>query len=227
MITNKLSMRMQEIAKLVDGEKIADIGCDHGKIVNYLLLNDKISYAICSDISLPSVNKAKELLIQNGINNSKFDIRHGDGLKTIKDVDRIDTVIISGMGGLEVSKILKEATVLPNTFILQPQKHEIDAKKTVVSLGYEIIYDKIIFEDKFYNIVKAVKSDKPKILSDFELLFGKQNFVDNPDFIQYINYLYEKYTKILSLNKNTNRQDIVNMLELIIQAKQKLENNNE
>ena len=223
MITNKLTKRMKEIVNLVTGNRVADIGCDHGKIVNYLLVSGKIDYAICSDISLPSVTKAKDLLILNNVDNSKFSIRCGDGLNTVLESDNIDTAIITGMGGTEIIKILSNSKILPFCLILSPQKKEIEVKKKILNLGYEIIYDKIIFDDKFYTIIKAVKSGINQTLSDLDLHFGKDSFKNNEDFSRYLSYMEKKYMPLVARTSGTNRQNILNMLQLINLAKQKLE----
>ena len=58
---SKLSKRLQVIADLVNKNNVCDVGCDHGKLVEYLLSNKIVDYAIVSDISQPSLNKAIEL----------------------------------------------------------------------------------------------------------------------------------------------------------------------
>ena len=98
-----LTKRMLQISNLVSYRRMADIGCDHGKITAKLFLDNKIDFAVVSDISYESAEKARILL--NGLNINSFDMRVGDGLKTINKEDNIESVIISGMGGEEIIKI--------------------------------------------------------------------------------------------------------------------------
>ena len=99
-----LTKRMKKFADLISKKRIADIGCDHGKITAKLFLENKIDFAIVSDISRPSAEKAKKLLENLGV--KAFEMRVGDGLETITKEDKIEAILISGMGGEEIIKIL-------------------------------------------------------------------------------------------------------------------------
>ena len=59
----KLTDRLLKIASLVgENKKIADIGTDHGYIPVYLLNNNKINYAILTDVNKgPLENARKEV----------------------------------------------------------------------------------------------------------------------------------------------------------------------
>ena len=46
---NKLGKRLEVIASLVDRKRIADVGCDHGKLAYYLLDNGISDYAVVSE----------------------------------------------------------------------------------------------------------------------------------------------------------------------------------
>ena len=63
-----LSPRLIKVRDFVDCKRVADIGCDHGKLVEDLFINNMIDYAFVSDISKPSVTKAVELLTKNNRN---------------------------------------------------------------------------------------------------------------------------------------------------------------
>ncbi len=173
----KLSKRLQLVADQVVGRRVADIGCDHGKIITYLFENNKIDYAICSDISAPSVKKAEDLLNKRKIDHRLWDVRCGDGLQTVTSADRIDDVIMSGLGGREISKIISQSTV-DVRYILQPQHNEIDLKKYLVCNGYDILFDKIVYDmGKYYNVFVAKRGKSDKVYSDYDLYFGRDNFL--------------------------------------------------
>ena len=63
----RLDQRLTAIANLVDYGKVADVGCDHGKLGYYLVSTDRASEVIATDISKPSLDKAKELAFENGV----------------------------------------------------------------------------------------------------------------------------------------------------------------
>ncbi len=223
---NKLSKRLQCIADLVDGRRIIDVGCDHGKVVNYLLCNSIVDYAICSDISAFSCDKARILLEQNQVPTSQYSIRVGDGLECLTREDNIDLAIITGMGGVEICNIISHTNILPDTLILGPQKNIDQVKKKILDMCYHIVFDKIIYDDgKFYTIFVAKKSDCKQDLSEFDILFGKDNFVTKTqDFARYLSYSKHKYANLVA---KCNRQEYKSMLEYLTIAEKKLGECNE
>ena len=102
-----LSNRLKNVVSQVNtGNLIADIGTDHGYVPIYLIKNSIAKKAIAADISKGSCDKAKTNISLYGLND-KIDVRCGNGLEIIKDSEIIDTIIISGMGGLLTIDVLK------------------------------------------------------------------------------------------------------------------------
>ena len=112
---------MQTIADMVlKGEPAADIGTDHGYIPAYL-----VSEGICPEVILTDINEAplKRAETYFGESGLKGDFRLGPGLEVIKDSE-VSTVIIAGMGGETIIKILEEDPDRSHSFkrlILQPR----------------------------------------------------------------------------------------------------------
>lgn len=217
---NKLNKRLQKIADLVDKRVVADVGCDHGKIVLYLFENDKIDKAVISDISKPSLQKAVDLLNQNGYTN--YIDYFCDGLTKYKESDNVEQIIIAGMGGLEMIQILKNSPISIENVILQPQRNEYEVKQYLIDNNFNILYDIIIEDkDKFYNIIKANKVKNKNEITEFEILFGKQNFEESSnDFKNYLNYLENKYELLLvRLTDQEKKKNIIKVLKNINKAK--------
>ncbi len=214
---------MQLVADQVSARRVADVGCDHGKVVAYLFQNNLIDYAICTDISAPSVAKAEHLLTECGVAPRNFDIRCGDGLHTVTSADSISQVIMSGLGGNEMRKIIKESTI-DSEYILQPQNNEFDLKMYLVNNGYHIFFDKIVHDmGKFYNVFVAKKAERNQTYTDYDLYFGRDNFVlGDTDFVGYLDYLYNKNTILLDIVPPDTRQKIDYMLQLIDRAKKEI-----
>ena len=102
----KLSDRLQTIADMVKkGSRIIDVGCDHAFLDIYLVKNNIVKKAIASDITKGAINQAIKNVKDYNLED-KIDIRLGDGLSTLKQKDKVDTVIISGMGDKTIINIL-------------------------------------------------------------------------------------------------------------------------
>ena len=199
---NKLGKRLEVIASLVDCKRIADVGCDHGKLAYYLLDNGISDYAVVSDISIPSLNKAVDILSKTKYN---FDYICCDGLSGYTGY-KVDQAIIAGMGGDEIIKIISNSPINISSYVLSPQHNNIDVKRFMLSNGYSIDYDIIVKEkNKFYNIFKCNKVDIPVELSDYELIIGKDN-INNPisDVVEFVNKEIEKVSAIIDSNQVVN-----------------------
>lgn len=217
---SKLSVRLKKIFDLVSQRNIADVGCDHGKLSYELFEKGKIDFAYISDISESSLNKAIQLL------GSKYPYTAicCDGLVGYPIDAMIEECIISGMGGEEIKKIISNSELDIYSYILSPQHNEIELKQYMLSIGYDIVYDKIVLDrDKFYHIFKCQKSDSVEPKSEFELYFGKNNFIEQDlDFDKYLDVMSDKCKKILEKNtRNSEKWEKFNDLIEIAKKERK------
>ena len=101
----KLSKRLNAIAGMVTNTKyLADIGCDHALLDIYLIKQKIIEKSIACDITEGALNQAKKNIMINNI--TKIETRLGDGLEKITAKDRIDTIVLSGLGTVKIREIL-------------------------------------------------------------------------------------------------------------------------
>ncbi|OIK80571.1 tRNA (adenine(22)-N(1))-methyltransferase [Oenococcus oeni] len=174
----KLSDRLMEIYRLINqAARVADIGTDHAAIPIALLETNKSSFLVATDIGLGPLEKAKEQIELADLDQAKqIVLRLGDGLSVIKASDKIDTVVIAGMGGELIAKIIsKIPDYLENAkFILQPNNEEIDVRKAIEKNGQYIETEKIIYENRhFYEIIVAKRSQQGIVkMTNQELRFG-------------------------------------------------------
>lgn len=190
----KLSKRLRAIVNFCDKNKIiADIGTDHGFVPNFLYEEDINRKIIATDISLNSLNKAIEFTELRG---NKGEIEHivCNGLEKIPPVDQI---IIAGMGGILISKILDrdfEKARQAEKLILQPMQQVDYLRKFLYDKGFKILDEKIVFEDnKFFHIIvanyKAIKEEYRDIDLKVSKLLRNRKDKDLIEFLKYlINY---------------------------------------
>lgn len=190
----KLSKRLRAIVNFCDKNKIiADIGTDHGFVPNFLYEEDYNRKIIATDISLNSLNKAIEFTELRG-NKGKIEHIVCNGLEKIPPVDQI---IIAGMGGILISKILDrdfEKARQAEKLILQPMQQVDYLRKFLYDKGFKILDEKIVFEDnKFFHIIvanyKAIKEEYRDIDLKVSKLLRNRKDKDLIEFLKYlINY---------------------------------------
>ena len=150
----KLNQRLLKIAELVPiNASIIDVGCDHALLSIYISQNKKPKKVIASDIKEGPLIHAKEN-IRKYQQEDKIKVKLGSGISTIEN--DIDTIIISGMGGLNMIGILKyskDTYKNVNRIILSPNSDTYSVRKEITKLGFmmlvkenNIIYSIIVFE---------------------------------------------------------------------------------
>ncbi|MDO4307306.1 MAG: class I SAM-dependent methyltransferase [Eubacteriales bacterium] len=188
----QLSLRLSAIAEMVtEGSRLVDVGCDHGYLPVYLVLNHKIPGAIAMDVRKGPLSRAKEHLEEYGLG-KYIETRLSDGLHALKPGEG-DTLVIAGMGGPLMEKILTEGEAVLDGFqelILQPQSDIPHFRHFLSEKGWTITEEKIILEDgKFYPMMKAVRNPGKEVpvYSKMEEWFGKLLLKErNPVLKQYL-----------------------------------------
>ena len=101
-----LSIRLESLARHINfNDHIIDIGCDHALLDVYLVKNNVVKKMIVSDIHENALNTGKDNIQKNNLSD-RIEARLGNGLSVLTDDDKIDTILISGMGTSTILKIL-------------------------------------------------------------------------------------------------------------------------
>lgn len=153
-----VSSRLQACCDFVhSGDRVADIGCDHGYLGIYLLKNGIAQSVIASDI--------REGPLQSAVHNSeKFGVRDkmtfylSDGARNIpRD---FDTLVCAGMGGDTMVSILDAASWLKSAqyrLVLQCQSKNAILRRYLSDNGWKILQEKIIPDGKFlYTVMEVI-----------------------------------------------------------------------
>ncbi len=158
-----LSNRLEAIAKHVERDEIvADIGTDHGYIPIWLMENGLCRSVILSDINQGPLNKAAENIARY-LAGAVCDLRLGSGMETLRQGEA-DTVIIAGMGGILIERILAsepDKVRMLRKLILQPGNNSSRLRRRLKILsGFTIADEEVVKEaDRFCEII-TVKKDR-------------------------------------------------------------------
>ncbi len=174
-----LDSRIAAAASLVrDGAVVADIGTDHGYLPITLLMEGKISSAAAADLrpgplSCAVVN-AKKYGVEDSIN-----FFCTDGMKGIPLTElHVTDIVICGMGGELISRILSENAYIRNSniqLILQPMSAVEELRKYLADNGFAVCEERIACsKDKLYQCIAARYDGAPHFYTPAELLLGKQ-----------------------------------------------------
>jgi tRNA (adenine22-N1)-methyltransferase len=152
----KLSERLKTVASYVrQGDAAADVGTDHGYIPLWLIQSGICDRVIASDINEGPLESARQSAAAYNV--CGIDFRLCDGLKGIKQ-EEADTVIIAGMGGDTIEKIIIEAgwDWTGKRLILQPMSKQAELIYRLYGNGFVITGESFAYEkNDIYRVIQA------------------------------------------------------------------------
>ena len=146
------------LARMVTpGNRVADVGCDHGFLSIYLVQNGISPRALAMDVRTGPLEAAKGHVAACGLG-SYIEVRLSDGLSAC-GAGEADAVVCAGMGGRLMERILTEGMDRARQMrelILQPQSEIPQFRAFLREAGFGIVQEDAIREDgKYYFAMKA------------------------------------------------------------------------
>ncbi len=196
----KISKRLEAAASFAQsGVRIADIGTDHAYLPIYLYSLGIISGGVASDINEGPTQRARINVRAWGAENA-ISVLCTDGLSGIEKYCP-DNIFILGMGGELIVKILDGAPWVKNgkRLVLQPMTHPEILRAYLYKNGFDIIDERIVEDDKLYQIICAEYSGNAYTPTEGELYFGKLNLERGGELLQklllHVRAVYEQRIK--------------------------------
>ena len=139
------------------GDRIADVGCDHGYLSIHLLTNGTASFAIASDLREGPLQSARDNAAKFGVHD-KIEFCLSDGVQNIpRD---FDTLVCAGMGAHTMISILEAAPWLRDAryrMILQCQIKTPMLRQYLTGQGWQIQQESVLRDGKFlYTVMEVV-----------------------------------------------------------------------
>ncbi len=155
----KLTPRLQAVAAQVpEGTVVADVGTDHGYIPAYLMVNRIARRVIATDANNFPLQSARETINLFNLAD-RITLRLGDGLAALNPEDEVDVLIIAGMGGSLIVRILEQGLYrLPSVrrLVLQPMNQAGDVRRWLAVNRWGLLSEDLVQEgDRTYELIVA------------------------------------------------------------------------
>ena len=197
-----LSIRLQAILNFIDqNDKVADIGTDHGYLLE-ACINKGITFGQGVENKKGPYDRAL-LTLNTHIKNNKIKLSLSDGLDDLDD--NIDTIVIAGMGGELIFKIIDaniEKAKKVKKLILEPNIKIFELREYLSDNSFEIINEDIVEDNnKFYEIIVVKYNPKCFALNEQEKMFGPILIKNKPlSFIHKWQYRIKQINDIFTKN---------------------------
>jgi len=203
-----LSNRLKRLACNVQSKGVvADIGCDHGFTSIYLVRQGLADRAVAMDINREPLKRAKEHIFQCGVQD-KVSLRLSDGAQGLS-VGEADTLLISGMGGALICRILRESEEVVKSaseLVLSPQSEAWLVRQSIHELGFRIAAEEMVMEQgKYYVIIRAVPGQESYV-HEIDYIYGRR-LVDGRDKV-FVEYLQKERNRVSKALENMEGKEL-------------------
>ena len=168
-----LSPRLQACSRYVHpGDRVADVGCDHGYLGIHLLIEGTASRVIASDVNEGPLQSAVRNAEKYGVR-SRMSFHLSDGVQNIpRD---FDCMVCAGMGADTMISILEAAPWLHSKqyrLILQCQSKTHMLRQYLSEQGWHIARETVLRDGRFLYTVMEVLWEPGHLLTPAQCYFS-------------------------------------------------------
>jgi tRNA (adenine22-N1)-methyltransferase len=165
-----LSPRLAAVAHAIArGSRVADVGAGHGKLPLWLLASERAAFCLATEKSEPLLARVARPA-SDARWADRLGYRAGDGLAVLDPEDRIDTVVLAGLGGRSIVRILEAPESLGlrlKRLVLQPRSELMQVRAWLSDHGWRLVSEQISIERGRFHVTVAVeRGDDADLYSD-------------------------------------------------------------
>lgn len=181
------------------GARLADVGCDHGKLCAALAARGTCGKIYACDIREKPLARARELLapyIASGL----AECRLGDGLTVLAPGEATD-VVIAGVSGVTACEILaagRDKWTRGVRFIFVPPTKHFVLRRFLAENGFALLDETpVLAAGRTYTVLCAEYTGESRTLTPFESAVGKavKNTEASRAYLERVALLTEKYAR--------------------------------
>jgi len=165
-----LSPRLAAIAETIEpGSRVADVGSDHGKLSLWLVASGRAAYCLATE-------RTAELLARVARPPAdapwarRLGYRAGDGLAAVLPEDRVDTIVLAGLGGRAIVRLLDApaaGNLAPRRLVLQPRSEPALTRLWLSENGWRPVAERLtVARGRFHQTLAAERGDDADLYRD-------------------------------------------------------------
>ncbi len=161
--------RLAVVASMIPaGSRVADVGAGHGLLPRRLLDRGWATHCIATEKTPERLRHVWRYPAGHRLAPA-LELRAGDGLQVLRATDRVDVLVIAGLGGRSIAAMLAEAP-FDGRMVLQPQDNAAFLRRCLLAGGWAIVDERPAFERGRYYEILAAEPGQPTGLPDHPVL---------------------------------------------------------
>ena len=152
------------IERMPDSGCLADIGCDHAYVAIEAVRRGRAARALACDVRKGPLQQAAEHILCAGLA-GKIETRLSDGLEKVAPGEA-DTVVVAGMGGPLMERILQGRLADFAHFVLSPQSEIPHFRRFLLAEGMQIDEETMLIDEGKYYVILNVSQRADAAFSD-------------------------------------------------------------
>lgn len=171
--TDRLPARLAALAVAVaPGSRVADIGTDHGLLPLWLARRGRASLCVATEATERLLARARRPP-EGAAWAASLRYRAGDGLEALRPGDDVDTVIVAGLGGRAIVRLLSTAKAKRlgiRRLVLQPRTAAPLVRRWLSASGWRPVSERLTVErGRLHLTIVAERGDDAALYRHPEL----------------------------------------------------------
>lgn len=151
--------RLAAVAEAIpENSRVADIGSDHGRLPRLLVHSGRARSCIATEHGAGPAHRLKSGVVGSA-EADRIEIRRGNGLEPLHPEDRLQVLVLSGMGGATMLEILQPPRLEAlgvERLVLQPQSSWGRLRRALDERGWTVERERLVRDrDRFYTVMSA------------------------------------------------------------------------
>ncbi|MBD3867328.1 MAG: SAM-dependent methyltransferase [Acidobacteria bacterium] len=175
--------RLRALVDMIpEGSRVADIGTDHALLPRILLEERRAAHCIATEITPAALDRLQDRIGRFPLP-ATLELRAGDGLAPLLPSDRLDVLVLAGMGAGTQVAILSSPlrTGLGSCrLVLQPQGEPAVLRRWLAGNHYRIIAERLQEIRGFFHLTLAAIPHQRESPADHPVLFSEDLMAAGP-----------------------------------------------
>jgi len=159
-----LDPRLDAVASFVPpGARVADVGADHGLLAKALLRSGIARSCVATEASPPRLAR---LTLRVGAQ-ARLELRCGDGLAPLRPEDGLDVLVLAGLGGASIVRILSQprrGRLGIRRYVLQPATDAACVRRWLLGNGLGRMDERLVeMRGRFHTVIAAENGNAPPL----------------------------------------------------------------